>query len=94
VYCRSYAELFPGSQAAIARWEGDLLEKYGNDLMLNHYVAHVRPQTDGPTTYMIRENFTEKYGENLLVLLRNDKQLSYGRIFENILDFSGIPDYS
>ena len=94
VYCRSYAELFPGAQAEIARWEGDLLEKYGNDLMLNHYVAHVGPQTDGPTTYMIRENFTEKYGENLLVLLRNDKQLSYGRIFENILDFSGIPDYS
>jgi len=94
VYCRSYAELFPGAQAAIARWEGDLLEKYGHDLMLNHYVAHVGPQTNGPTTYMIRENFPEKYGENLLVLLRNDTQLSYGRIFENILDFSGIPDYA
>ena len=94
VYCRSYAEIFPEAQAEIARWEGDLLKKYGNDLMLNHYVAHVGPQTDGPTTYMIRENFPEKYGENLLVLLRNDKQLSYGRIFENILDFSGIPDYS
>jgi hypothetical protein len=57
--------------------------------MLNHYVAHVGPQTDGPATYVIRENFPEKYGENLLVPLRNDKQLSYGRIFENILDFSG-----
>jgi hypothetical protein len=94
VYCRSYTELFPGAQAVIARWEGDLREQYGPDLMLNHYVAHIGPQTDGPTTYRIRENFPEKYGENLLVLLRNDKQLSYGRIFENILDFSGIPEYS
>jgi hypothetical protein len=89
VYCRSYAELFPEAKAEIARWEGDLLRKYGDALMLNHYVAHVGPQTDGPATYVIRENFTEKYGENLLVPLRNDKQLSYGRIFENILDFSG-----
>ena len=60
VYCRSYAEIFPEAQAAIARWEGDLLGKYGDALMLNHYVAHVRPQTDGPTRYVIRENFTEK----------------------------------
>jgi hypothetical protein len=57
--------------------------------MSNHYVAHVGPQTDGPTTYVIRENFPEKYGENLLVPVRSDKQLSYGRIGENILDFSG-----
>ena len=89
MYCRSYAEIFPEAQAAIARWEGDLFGKYGDALMLNHYVAHVGPQTDGPTTYMIRENFPEKYGENLLVPLRNDKQLSYGRIFENVLDFRG-----
>ena len=89
MYCRSYAEIFPEAQAEIARWEGDLLGKYGDALMLNHYVAHVGPQTDGPTRYVIRENFTEKYGGNLLVPLRNDKQLSYGRIFENILDFSG-----
>jgi hypothetical protein len=89
VYCRSYAELFPEAQAAIARWEGDLRGKYGDALMLNHYVAHVGPQTDGPTTYVIRENFPEKYGENLLVPMRSDKQLSYGRIAENILDFSG-----
>ncbi len=89
VYCRSYAELFPGAKAAIARWEGDLLGKYGDALMLNHYIAHVGPQTDGPTTYVIRDNLKEKYGENLLVPFRDDKALSYGRIFENILDFSG-----
>jgi hypothetical protein len=67
VYCRSYAELFPGAQAEITRWEGDLLGKYGDALMLNHYVAHVGPQTDGPTRYVIQDNFTEKYGDNLLV---------------------------
>jgi hypothetical protein len=89
VYCRSYTELFPEAQAEIARWEGDLLGKYGDALMLNHYIAHIGPQIDGPTRYVIRENFTEKYGENLLVPVRNDKQLSYGRIVENILDFSG-----
>jgi hypothetical protein len=89
VYCRSYAELFPEAKAAIARWEGDLRGKYGNDLMLNHYMAHVGSQTDGPATYVIRENFPEKYGESLLVPFRDDKELSYGRIFENVLDFSG-----
>jgi methylase of polypeptide subunit release factors len=89
VYCRSYTELFPEAQAAIAQWEGDLLGKYGDALMLTHYVAHVGPQAAGPTTYVIRENFPEKYGENLLVPVRSDKQLSYGRIVENILDFSG-----
>ena len=89
VYCRSYVELFPGAKAEIARWEDDLLGKYGDALMLNHYMAHVGPQIDGPTTYVMRDNFQEKYGENLLVPFRDDKELSYGRIFENILDFSG-----
>jgi SAM-dependent methyltransferase len=89
VYCRSYTELFPEAQAAIARWAGALHGQYGDALLLNHYVAHVGPQTDGPTTYVIRENFPEKYGDNLLVPVRNDTQLSYGRIGENIVDFRG-----
>jgi SAM-dependent methyltransferase len=89
VYCRSYTEIFPEAEAAIARWGDDLRGKYGDALMLNHYVAHVGPQTDGPTTYVIRENFPEKYGDDLLVPVRNDTQLSYGRIVENILDFRG-----
>ena len=89
VYCRSYMELFPEAQAAIAQWEDALRGQYGDALLLNHYVAHVGPQTDGPTTYVIRENFPEKYGENLRVPVHNDRQVSYGRIIENIVDFSG-----
>ena len=89
VYCRSYSELFPGAQEAIARWEADLLGQYGDDLALSHYIAYVGPQTDSPTSYVMRDNFTEKYGENLLVPFRDDKELSYGRIFENVVEFRG-----
>jgi hypothetical protein len=87
VYCRAYTELFPEAEAAIARWAGDLRRRYGDALLLTHYVAHVGPQTEGPTRYVICENFPEKYGDNLLVPVHNDTQLSYGRIIENILDF-------
>jgi hypothetical protein len=55
--------------------------------MLNHYVAHIGPQGESPTSYVIRDNFKEKYGENLLVPFRDDKELAYARIMENVVDF-------
>jgi hypothetical protein len=87
VYCQTYAEVFPGEEKAIARWQTELTRRYGDDLMLSHYVAHIRPQVKGITSYMIRDNFEEKYGGNLLVSFRDDKDLSYNRILENVLDF-------
>jgi Methyltransferase small domain len=87
VYCRTYAEVFPEAEKAIARWKADLIGRYGNDLMLNHYVAHIGPRTENVTSYVIRNNFREKYGEDLRVPFRDDKDLSYNRILENVLDF-------
>jgi methyltransferase family protein len=87
VYCQTYAEVFPGAKDDIVRWESDLIGRYGDDLLLNHYVARVGPQADGPTSWVIRDNFKEKYGENLLVPFRDDRDLSYNRILENVLDF-------
>ena len=89
VYCQTYSEVFPEAEEDIAPWQSDLIGRYGNDLMLSHYVAHVGPKADGPTSYVIRDNFKEKYGENLLVPFSDDKELSYGRILENVLDFDG-----
>jgi hypothetical protein len=87
VYRQTYAEVFPGAKDDIVRWESDLIGRYGDDLLLNHYVAHVGPQADVPTSWVIRDNFKEKYGENLLVPFRDDRDLSYNRILENVLDF-------
>ena len=87
VYCQTYAELFPSAKADITRWQSDLIERHGKDLMLSHYVAHVGPRASGPTSYVIRHNFKEKYGEDLLVPFHDDKDLSYSRILENVLDF-------
>jgi hypothetical protein len=87
VYCQTYAELFPAAKADIARWQSDLIGRHGKDLMLSHYVAHVGPQANWSTSCVIRHNFKEKYGEDLLVPFQDDKDLSYSRILENVLDF-------
>ena len=87
VYCQTYAELFPAATVDIARWQSALVAQYGDELSLNHYIAHIGPQGDGPTSYAILDNFKEKYGENLLVPFRNDKELAYARIIENVVDF-------
>ena len=89
VYCQTYAEVFPGAKEDIARWQSDLIGRYGEELLLSHYVAHVGPRADGLTSYIIRDNFKEKYGEDLLVPFQDDKDLSYSRILEYVLDFSG-----
>jgi len=87
VYCQTYSEVFPGAAEAVARWRTDLTGRYGKDLMLSHYIAHIGPRADGLTSYVIRNNFREKYGEDLLVQFRDDKDLSYSRILENVLQF-------
>jgi methyltransferase family protein len=88
VYCQTYAEVFPGAKDDIVRWQSDLIARYNDELLLSHYVAHVGPQAaDRPTSWIIRDNFKEKYGENLLVPFRDDRDLSYNRILENVLDF-------
>jgi hypothetical protein len=90
VYCQTYSDVFPESEEAIARWKADLIRRYGNGLMLSHYIAHIAPRADGPTSYVIRNNFREKYGEDLLVPSSDEKDLSYSRIVENVLDFGGL----
>lgn len=89
-YCQTYAELFPRAAEDIAFWKSGLIGRYGDGLTLSHYIAHIGPQAAGPAACIIRDNFKEKYGENLLVPFRDDKELSYGRICENILDFDAV----
>ena len=87
VYCQTYSELFPTAEADIARWQSELIRRHGKELMLSHYVAHVGPRGAATTSYVIRNNFREKYGEDLLVPFGDDKELAYGRILENVVDF-------
>jgi hypothetical protein len=89
VYCQTYAELFPTGKADIARWQSDLVGRHGKELMLSHYIAHVGPRVDCTTSCVIQDNFKEKYGEDMLVAFRDDRDLSYNRILENVLDFGG-----
>lgn len=86
VYCQTYAEVFPTAKEDVARWQSDLVGRYGENLMLSHYVAHIGPRTEGVTSYVIPNNFREKYGEDLLVPFQDDRDLSYKRIIENVLD--------
>jgi hypothetical protein len=87
VYCQTYSEVFPGAEKSVARWQAELIGRYGDDLMLSHYVAHVGSKADGSTSYVIHDNFKEKYGEDLLVPSQDDRDLSYNRILENVVDF-------
>jgi hypothetical protein len=87
VYCRTYGEVFSHAKDDIAAWRAGLIDKYGENLMLSHYVAHVKPRSDRPTVCVIRNNFKEKYGETLLVHFADDRELAYARILENVLNF-------
>jgi hypothetical protein len=86
IYCETYTEVFPAAKAEIARWRTDLRRRYGQNLTLSHYVAHVGSRGDRPTVCAIRNNFKERYGETLLVHFADDSELAYGRILENVLD--------
>ena len=84
-YCQAYSQLFPEAQEAIARWRSALLEKYGEDLTLCHYVARVGERGDQPTSCVIRDDFAEQFGESFLVPSENEKEFSIGRVFENFV---------
>lgn len=87
-YFQAYSELFPRSREEIARWRSVLFSKHGEDLRLCHYVVRVRARWDRPTSCVIRDDFAQQFGESFLVPSANEKELSFGRVFENYVPSS------
>jgi hypothetical protein len=77
--------ILPEAQEEITRWGSALLEKHGEDLTLCHYVARVGERGDLPTSCVIRDDFAEQFGESFLVPSDNEKEISLGRVFENLV---------
>jgi hypothetical protein len=86
-YLSSYLELFPDSEELIRSWGGGLIERYGKSLGLNHFVLHIGPKGDAPTSVSVVSNVEVKYGEGFLS--RHDaKEFAEARIAENRLTLS------
>jgi hypothetical protein len=84
-YRAAYSQVFPDATEAIGRWEGNLLQKYGEGLTLCHYIAHIGPQVTAASSCVVRDNFSEKFGENHLVPSDSEEQLALGRVLENVV---------
>lgn len=84
-YSEAYLKLFPRATEEIGAWRSDLLERWGHDLMLCHYVVDIGPESGNVTECVIRENSSEKFGENFLVPSENEAELAFGRVCENFI---------
>lgn len=84
LYYQTYLEVFPQFTNEITRWKSDLTTRFGSDLGLCHYVVHIGPQTNQPTSVVLTNDFADKFGDELL--MRFDlKDLARMRISENVL---------
>jgi hypothetical protein len=81
-YCSAYHQLFPSARDSVERWRSDMVQEYGGDLALCHYVLDIGSQSEGHTFYEVRENFAEKFGEDFYIPGTAD-EIAYARVFEN-----------
>jgi hypothetical protein len=84
-YRAAYSQVFPDANEAIARWECNVLQKYGEGLTLCHYIAHVGPRLAAASSCVVRDNFSQKFGESHLVPSDSEEQLALGRVLENVV---------
>ena len=84
LYVDAYKEFFPQSEEAIKIWQSDLNKNYGSQLTLCHYVIHIGRKSKKYTSYLIKDNFEEKYGVKLK-LKYDPKELARGRVIENVI---------
>jgi len=84
-YRTAYVRLFPNAAQPIERWESTLAQRYGEGLTLCHYIAHVGPKGDAPTSCVVRDNFPQKFGESWFVPSDIEDQLALGRVLENVI---------
>jgi hypothetical protein len=84
-YRAAYSQVFPDATEAIRRWECNLFQKYDEGLTLCHYVAHVGPKMAAASSYIIRDNFSQKFGESHLVPSDSEEQLALARVLEHVI---------
>ncbi len=84
-YRRAYASLFPRAAESVERWRSELVRRHGEDLAVCHYVAHVRPRTEAPTSIVFRGDFAQRFGESWWVPADVDEQIAFGRVLENVV---------
>ena len=84
-YSKAYVQLFPQAVPAIDAWRSALLAEHGSGLELCHYVVDIGPCTETPGRCEIRENFSEKFGEDFMVPSESEAELAFGRVFENFV---------
>lgn len=69
--CESYFEAYrqhhPAAAPAIDRWRADILQRYGNDLALSHYIAHIWARSGETTSCVVRNDFPERFGAAFLI---------------------------
>ncbi|MEM6839926.1 MAG: hypothetical protein AAF609_24205, partial [Cyanobacteria bacterium P01_C01_bin.120] len=82
-YCEGYRELFPDSGQAIAQWQSRLVQQYGNNLALSHYVIDVGAESDAPTNCVICRNFAEKFGASFFIAAGREGAIAFERASEN-----------
>ena len=87
-YCERYLQLFPESSPAINRWRSKLIQAYGHNLSLSHYVIDIGAQSDSPTNCVIRENFVAKFGRRFFIASGREEAIARERAAENSLTFN------
>jgi methylase of polypeptide subunit release factors len=85
VYVDAYRRIFSDSTSAIDSWRSDLRGRHGDGLTLCHYVVDIGPRSDRPGDCVIRENFSEKFGDQFLVPSEDEAELALARVFENLV---------
>jgi hypothetical protein len=88
-YYRAYLDLFPEDRDATERWRTGLFEQHGDDLWIEHYIAHLGPHSDDRCAWSITDDLEQKYGEDLRITFNSGRELAYGRAFENFRPDSG-----
>jgi hypothetical protein len=84
-FSEAYSKLFREAGEEISRWRSTLLEKHGPDLALCHYVARVRARGGRSTSWVMRNDFAEQFGESFLVPVEDEEGIAMGRAFENFV---------
>ena len=83
-YVDAYLRAFASSREATETWARSVQDSCGTDATVEHYALHLRPRTQGHTTWAITDNLSEKYGEGLRIE-DPSAALALGRVMENFL---------
>jgi hypothetical protein len=85
LYKDAFLMIFPVQKAEIERWADELEQRHGPGLVINHYIAHIRPVRDEPPTHAVRDDHGAKYGNFACVPSDDLMKLAQARVLENLV---------